>query len=241
MINVGISYGFGEENRYYEENIPSDIQLALYKYPLYKANEPKIIKALEEAKTNILTVHLPIDATKFHRPEVLISLMQFYFKKFKCKNFILHPNKGLNAFIIKYWEVLGDTPFGPPFNLCLETFQWKKKKSLRSPLDIMEYCIRYKGFRMCIDTSHIEDIWFDYKIMSKLLQYTSVIHLSNRSTVHGQHMPFNSQDGDLNLVAFVKDLKKRYLWDGTIILEYMSQYRDKLRKNCEYIKRLVNE
>jgi hypothetical protein len=36
MINVSISYGFGKEDRYYKENIPSSIQLALYKYKLQK-------------------------------------------------------------------------------------------------------------------------------------------------------------------------------------------------------------
>lgn len=238
MIKVGISYGFGAENRYYAESIPSDIQLATYKYNLYKANEYKIIKALEEAKTNVLTVHLPIDTTRMPNSEVVIEMMDLFYNRFKCTEFILHPNKGFNEFVIKWWNRYKSTP---PYKLCIETFQWKKKKDLRSPLDIMEYCIRFNTFTMCIDTSHIEEIWFDYKIMSKLLQYTSVIHLSNRAKGISQHMPFNSQDGELNLVAFVKDLKKRYFWEGTIILEYMHTYQDKIRKNCEYVKRLVNE
>jgi hypothetical protein len=92
---------------------------------------------------------------------------------------------------------------------------------------------------MCIDTSHIEETWFDYKIMYKLLQFTSVIHLSNRAKGVGQHMPFNSEKGELNLVGFVRDLKHRYNWNGKIILEYMAEYQDKIEKNANYVKRLV--
>ena len=91
---------------------------------------------------------------------------------------------------------------------------------------------------MCLDTSHTEDIWFDHRIMSYLLKYTSVIHLSNRAQ-RAQHLPFNSEKGDLQLVGFVRELKYKYNWSGDIVLEYMPEYQDKLIKNLMYLRRLI--
>ena len=94
---------------------------------------------------------------------------------------------------------------------------------------------------MTIDTCHIEDVWFDPKIMSFLLKHTKVIHLSNRAKGLGSHLPFNDQRGELNLVSFVKELKRRYEWSGTIVLEYMPEYSHKLFRNYHYVKQLIEE
>jgi hypothetical protein len=236
MIRVGVSTGFGKENRYELQNIPPDIQLACYKYDLYKPQEERIISTLKGTGTNVLTVHLPLDAVKRENPQEIIDMIELHHKTFGCTDFVIHPNKGFKNFMFYYFE---NTPRDRLYHLCIETFQWRTKKELRSPLEIMEYCIRYPDFRMCIDTSHIEETWFDYKIMYKLLQFTSVIHLSNRAKGVGQHMPFNSEKGELNLVGFVRDLKHRYNWNGKIILEYMAEYQDKIQKNANYVKRLV--
>ena len=53
MIEVAISYGFGEENRYNLEEIPADIQLAIWRYERFKKDEERIVKALEKAETNV--------------------------------------------------------------------------------------------------------------------------------------------------------------------------------------------
>ena len=239
MIEVAISYGFGSENRYNLEEIPPNIQLASYKHDPLMEHQDKIIDALEKAGTNLLVVHLPLDVMHQDKDEVLDVIFKFN-QAFACKHFVIHPNKGIEDFLDYYLEnKLMKLPVKYDYSLCIETFQWRKKKKIRSPLDIMEYCIREPQFSMCIDTSHIESIWFDYKIMCKLLKYTSVIHLSNRAKGHGSHMPFNSPHGDLNLVGFVKDLKQRYKWNGIIVLEYMPEHQHKLLKNYYYIKRLL--
>ena len=240
MIEVAISYGFREENRYNLEEIPANIQLAIYKYETFKKDEERIVEVLEKAETNVLVVHLPLDTLKQEPNDILKTIFMFN-QKFRCENFIIHPNKLFISFLhyyldnryYKYLKGVRD------YKLCIETFQWRKKKVVRSPLDILEYCIEHPEIRMCIDTSHIENIWFDYKIMYKLLQYTNVIHLSNRAKGHGSHLPFNSPLGELNLVGFVKDLKHRYKWRGIIVLEYMPEYQHKLLKNYYYIKRLL--
>jgi len=161
----------------------------------------------------------------------IISLFRY---RFHCHKYVIHPNKGIENFINLYKNS------GVAAQLCIENFQYRKKKEFRTPLQIIDACLRYGDqFKMTFDTSHSEKIWFDHKIMPYLLKYTSVIHLSNRAPGIGSHMPFNSPKGELNLVGFVRDLKYRYNWHGDIILEYMSEYQDKLRKNYHYLKRLL--
>jgi len=236
MIEVAISYGFEANDRYNLEEIPPNIQLATFQYKGLKQNQERIIKALEKAETNVLTLHLPLDTLKQDPHDILDTIFMFN-KNFACQNFIIHPNKHFLDFMHYYEKCKSRGVYD--YKLCIETFQWRKKKEVRSPLDIMEICIQHPEVSMCIDTSHIETLWFDYKIMYKLLKYTSVIHLSNRAKGHGSHMPFNSPHGELNLVGFVKDLKHRYKWRGIIVLEYMPEHQHKLLKNYYYIKRLL--
>jgi hypothetical protein len=237
MIEVAISYGFGEDNRYRLEEIPPQIQLASYKYDPLMRNLLPITNALLEAKTDLQVVHLPLNTLNEPVGDILDVIFHFN-QVFACEHFVIHPNKGIEDFLWYYLEhkqVKGKYDY----SLCIETFQWRAKKKIRSPLDIMEWCIQYPEFSMCVDTSHIEELWFDHKIMRSLLKYTSVVHLSNRAKGHGSHMPFNSPHGDLNLVRFVKDLKHLYNWNGIIVLEYMPEHQHKLLKNYYYIKRLL--
>jgi len=237
MIDVAISYGFGDDNRYNLYDIPRDIQLALFKYKNYIDQREQIISALKAAETNVHTIHLPLDTMK--RPsEDMINVIKDLNLSLGCSNFIVHPNKGFTKFSRHFISAFAmNTKYN--CRLTVETFQWRKRKELRSPLDILETCIKYPKMDMCIDTSHIESLWMDYKIMRTLLKYTTVIHLSNRAKGHGSHMPFNSPHGDLNLVGFVKELKRRYKWNGIIVLEYMPEHQGKLIKNYYYIKKLL--
>ncbi len=237
MIQVAISYGFGVDNRYNLEKIPPSIQLANHYYNSLGENQDQIIDALEKAETNVLIVHLPLDTLKQDPYDILETIFIFN-QKFRCQYFIIHPNKLFVSFLRYYLEKRLCKGIHD-YKLCIETFQWKRKKEVRSPLDIMELCIQHPEVSMCIDTSHIETLWFDYKIMSKLLKYTSVIHLSNRAKGYGSHIPFNSPHGELNLVKFVRELKYLYKWMGIIVLEYMPEHQHKILKHYYYIKRLL--
>lgn len=233
MINVTISYNFQEENRSQLENLPVSIQLALYKYDIYKNNKEYILKNLE-GSLKIKVVHLPLDTMHIDY-EKIDELVEDIFIRTGCVNFVVHPNKGIEKFI-KYFHKKS------PQLLCIETFAWRRNKVFRSPLEIINACQIYRGnLWMTIDTCHIEDIWFDHRIMPYLLKFTKVIHLSNRAKGIGSHLPFNHPKGELNLVGFVRDLKYRYNWSGTIVLEYMEEYSAKLIKNHSYIKKLLGE
>jgi len=234
VIDVCISYGFGEGNRYALENIPNKIQLAVYKYDLFMDMKETISKAISRKHTRVKVVHLPLDTLRRSASDIF-ALMDFCFNEFGCMKYVVHPNKNIQGFIYSFLQRETEGR-----KLCIETFPYKKKKHIRSPLDIMEWCIHYpEALKMVIDTSHIEEIWMSHMIMPTLLRHTSVIHISNKSKQLGQHLPFNHPDGDFNLVSFVRKLKHNYKWEGDLVLEYMPDYKNKLVKNKDYIERLL--
>lgn len=234
MIDVCISYGFGEENKYYQRAVPDKIQLATYKYEKFVENKDIVQKVVKKGYTDIKVIHLPLDTLRREKKEIF-DLMEFGSRELCCEKFVIHPNKNIMQFIPYFLNVSYSN-----WKLCIETFGWKKKKELRGPLEIIEVCYsHYPKLSMVIDTSHISEVWFNHRIMPMLLKYTDTIHLSNRAKGVGSHLPFNSESGELNLVGFVRDLKYRYHWSGDLVLEYMAEYKDKLQKNKEYIERLL--
>jgi len=236
MIHVSTSYGFGPDNRYQLDQIPNSIQLALYKYDLYKDNRDDIVKTLEKQNVHVRAVHLPLDTMKTDY-DFIFNMMDEIYAITGCAKYVVHPNRGIIEFLKAFNKK------GRPFNLCIETFGWKSNKTFRTPLEIIFAIEKYSrhNMDMTIDTSHIEDLWFDHKIMKYLLYYTSVIHLSNRAKGIGLHLPFNDSRGQLNLVSFVRDLQYKYKWSGDIVLEYMPDYHYKLYKNLKYLERLLHE
>lgn len=234
MITVSSSYSFFNNERYSTEGmLPPNIQLALYKYELFIEKKNDILKKLDDSQTKVNVLHLPIDCLRYDHKYIL-EIIQLFHKLYGCIKFVIHPNRGIHSFIDYF---LSEKTTG--IKLCIENFPYKKKKRIRTPIEIIEFCIKYpEKFGLTFDTSHADPIWFDYKILYYIIKYTEVIHLSNRKGKN-QHIPFNSQDGDLNLVQFVKDLVNRYGWEGDIVLEYMPEYRNKLYKNTEYIQQLI--
>lgn len=234
MINVSISYGFGKENRYNLESIPQSIQLALHKYEKCVTFRDEIYRNIEENNINVVAVHMPLDILKIPFKNA-VDMIEDLYEHIECKNFVFHPNKGFTDFITNLISICQH------LNICIETFGWKSNKELRTPLNIIEFILSARGanLSMVLDTSHVDEVWFDHRVLPFLLDYTSIIHLSNRAKGVGQHLPFNDHRGSLNLVMFVKELKRRYHWNGDIVLEYMEDYKHKLQKNSEYIMELL--
>lgn len=236
MINPCISYGITKENRnhnkYQIEDLPCDIQLSIFHYKdEFLINKEKILDEIEKNGNKIKVVHMPLDTLKTPLKEIEFFVSDIYVRS-GCDKYVLHPNKGIEYFLNNY-------KFRTPEKFCLETFAWKKKKVFRTPLEIIDICNKLINVSMTIDTAHIEPIWFDHKIMSHLLKYTKIIHLSNRCKELGPHIPFNHPKGELKLIKFVNDLKYRYKWSGDIVLEYMPEYSHKIIKNVMFLKKLV--
>lgn len=237
MIRVSVSFGFEDDNRYKIkiEEVPKNIQLSIWKYDSFSESK---IQLLKDNNISINAIHLPFDILRRYSHH-MIEWIEHLYQITKTTKFIIHPNKNIIEFI-NFWIFNQSKKEMPEYKLYIENFQWRKKKIMRTPLDIVEYCIQYPNYLgLCLDTSHTEEIWFESKIMRTLLKHSSLIHLSNR---YGKmsHMPFNIGKGNLNLISFVNNLKYTG-WSGDIILEYMPQYNNKLIKNYYYLKGHLNE
>jgi putative NIF3 family GTP cyclohydrolase 1 type 2 len=208
-------------------NINMPIQLGLWQYKYFKEYNDIIINKIKEHSIEVEVAHLPLDVLKQTKKDIL-NMIQFIKTETGCDHYVIHPNFGIREFL---------SDLKPQFHLCIENFQWKRKKIFRTPLDIIENLDRDKLW-MTLDTSHADDVWFDFRILPFILKYTKIIHLSNRNK-RSQHLPFNSQEGELNLVPFVRNLKFLYNWEGIIVLEYMPEYSSKIFKNAQYIKRIL--
>lgn len=234
-MNVITSFSFFKSDRYEPENIiPKNIQLSLYKMELFSTNKDQILKSLDENNTNVRVLHLPIDCLRFESRNVF-DLITLFKEKYQCRRFVIHPNRGINEFVYKY---VAENKFRDAI-LCIENFPYKKRKVIRTPIEIIELCSKFLNIRMTFDTSHADKIWFSHMILPTILKYTEVIHLSNRNEIEKkQHLPINSPEGDLNINKFLNDLKMNR-WDGDVVLEYMPEYSNKLEKNAIFVKRLL--
>jgi len=234
MIRPSISFSIHDDEslkKLRKINLP--IQLGLFQFNIYKNLKDKLLIILDKNQIEINIVHLPIDILR-HNYKQIMDLIEVFYLGFGCEKFVIHPNKGIHEFVQYFVDMEA------PMKLCVENFQWRRKKPLRSPLEIDYMCHSYinEKIRMTFDTSHAEHIWFDHKIMSFIINSISIIHLSNRIGKQ-QHMPFNIQNGDLNLIKFVKQLKRQYKWSGDIVLEYMGDYSYKLTPNYYYLQELI--
>lgn len=235
MINTSISYGFGNNGVESIATIKFPAQIGMYKFEEWLKIKDNLINKLKEHKVDVRVVHLPVDSLRFTTKEIL-DLIEMFIIEVGCKKYVIHPNKGIDKFV----EDQSKKTISSMFELCIENFPYKSKKPLRSPLNIYEMCNKFQNVKMTFDTSHADEIWFDYKVFGYFVNQISVIHLSNRRKDRRQiHTNFNMDHADLNLVGFVKDLKKRYNWSGDIVLEYMSDYKHHLEKNLQYVNRLV--
>ena len=201
-----------------------------------------LAQKLREWKVKTISAHLPVDLDFKNLDEVRNYTIAIY------KEFLENNNIGNISLTLhpKYKMKLDYSAFNlPVFNLppnlviSIENFPYKRKKSLRTPLDIVEICIKHYHFFMTLDLAHLQhyNLWLDEKILQHLLKYTSIIHLSNRSGGK-THIPI--KEGDINIERFLNNLKTNK-WNGDIFLEYGISYKDKLLKDLEWTKNFFEE
>jgi len=230
-IRLATSFGVREESIDWIKNIRTPVQLGIFHSSIFNNLRFTSSEELRRNKIEVVAVHLPIDCYKL-TPYEIFEVMNYYKDWHGVKKFVVHPNYGIENFINEF------SFRTPVYELCIENFQWKRKKPLRTPLNIYDVCRGTENIRMAFDTSHAEDVWFDKKIFSYLVDMISVIHLSNR-TGKIKHKPFNCMDGDINLVSFVRDLQEEYDWSGDLVLEYSKDYKHKLYENISYLEKIL--
>jgi hypothetical protein len=233
MINTSISFGISNEKsleklRKHSFHIP--IQLSIAQNETFFKFKEDLVSIIKDRNILVNVVHLPINCLSLEF-SVIVDLMDFFYYYFYIRKFVIHPNRSITKFLNYFMY------HGKPYELCIENFLWKRKKELRSPLQIYDICKKFPNVKITFDTSHSEVIWFEDKIFSYFLPEISVIHLSNRVNRRG-HYPFTVENGELNLINFISKLR-RQKWSGDIVLEYLSDYSSKLYPNWLYLNRLL--
>lgn len=149
----------------------------------------------------------------------------------------LHPKYKIDLDYSGFNLMLENLPIN--LTIALENFPYKRKKTLRTPLDIVEVCTKYSHFSMNFDLAHLQyyDLWLDDKILPHLLKHTSIIHLSNRSSGK-THTPI--KEGDIDIEKFLKKLIDEK-WNGNIFLEYGINWKDKLLKDLRWVENIIGE
>jgi len=234
MINTSISFEIKSEEsltklRNHSIHIP--IQLSISENITYFKFKEDMISIIKDKNIHVNVVHLPPNCLSLKFSEI-VDLIDFFYYNINVQKFVIHPNRSITEFInyFVYHE--------RPYELCIENFLWKRKKELRSPLQIYEACRSFQNVKITFDTSHSEIVWFEDKVFSYLLPKISVIHLSNRVDRKGHH-PFPAERGEINLVSFLSKFRRDYKWSGDIVLEYMPEHSNKLYPNWLYMNRLL--
>lgn len=241
---LGISVFINQNNNeFLKQYSGCNLQIGFYKKNDFDfARKNHLAEKLKNWKIKVISAHLPVDLDFRNLNEVRNYTVAIY------KKFLENNNAGITSLTLhpKYKIDLDYSAFNlPTFNLpphlaiAIENFPYKRKKSLRTPLDIIEIRIKHYHFFMTLDLAHLQyhNLWLDNKILPHLLKHTSIIHLSNRSS--GKfHIPI--KEGDINIEKFLKKLIDEK-WNGDIFLEYGINYKDKLLRDLRWVENIIGE
>ncbi|MCK9441703.1 MAG: hypothetical protein M0Q13_09810 [Methanothrix sp.] len=124
--------------------------------------------------------------------------------------------------------------FGEEFSnynyLYPENFKYKKKKKLLTPIHILKTC-----GRMTLDTSHLEEEWFNSEqLFRHLLMNTDILHFSQRenNSTKSEHKPIN-YPGVVPTGFILKTLRQFNVKE--IVLEYMPEFIDRAISDYKYL------
>lgn len=239
-MRLGISAFINQnDNEFLNQYSGCNLQIGFYKKDHFNfARKNHLPQRLKEWKVKIISVHLPVDLDFRNLDEIRDYAVAAY-KEFLSEDnacLTLHPKHKIDLDYFAFNLMLEN--LSANLTIALENFPYKRKKSLRTPLDIIEVCTKCNRFFMTLDLGHLQyyDLWLDDKILPYILKYTRIIHLSNRSGGK-THTPI--KEGDINIEKFLNDLKASK-WDGDIFLEYGMNYKDKLLKDLEWVKSIFN-
>jgi len=197
-MKLGISAFINQNhNDFLKEYSECNLQIGFYKKNDFDfARKNYLAQKLEKWKIKVISAHLPVDLDFKNLNEVQNYTLATY------QEFLENNNATMSFFQDSNSTNIGLTPHPKykvdldysgfnimlenlPINLiiALENFPYKRKKTLRTPLDIVEVCTKYSHFSMNFAVAHLQyyNLWLDDKTLPHLLKYTSVIHLSNRS------------------------------------------------------------
>lgn len=233
MIKFGIRQSFENveqiEERYSNLNVP--IELAMpYFMAIYQLIRPNLIEIAQKIKSyscGILSIHsvqAPITNDEF----LIWGKEIADFAEFLgVKIITLHPNNTnknqsnqINALKnLRYFKQLCRNNI----IFSIETFTGNRR--IFTPDEIVEF-----NLPMTLDTAHIEDnqkIWHLLKIYKENIK---TVHLSAKGDSR-HHLPIDNFCKEIVSYLIEND------WDGSVILEYLPEFHNRLITDLEILKR----
>lgn len=228
MPSVGIFIGCEQDVVYLKEatnHLGMNVHLSFYERESYD----KYKYACADVAKYVTSVHLPkgLAVSEYSKSGLVGEARGL----FNVDLFNVHPWSRDLPTIVSVVKQEG-------YTLCLEAF----KKGQGSPFWLLETFgeeLRQDHLGLCMDYSHLELELANYSFLKNMLPYTKMIHASNRMK-NNQHLPVFHQGCDTNAQSYVsqlldvKDFPVR-----EIVLEYMSEYRDKLVKQFAWLNTII--
>jgi len=183
-MGLGISAFINQNNNdFLKEYSECNLQIGFCKKNDFDfARKNHLAQKLKEWEVKVISTHLPIDLDFKNLDEVRDFTVATH-QEFLEDNAVLtiHPKRKIDLDYSGFNIMLENLPAN--LIIAIENFPYKRKKTLRTPLDIVEVCTKYSHFSMNFDLAHLQyyNLWLDDKILPHLLKYTRIIHLSNKS------------------------------------------------------------
>ncbi|MFQ5835919.1 MAG: sugar phosphate isomerase/epimerase family protein [bacterium] len=237
-MRLGISAFINQNNNeFLKEYSGCNLQIAFYKKSDFDfARKNHLAEKLKNWRVKVISAHLPVDLDFKNLDEIRDFTVAIH-QEFLEDNAVLtlHPKRKIDLDYSVFNLMLENLPTN--LTIAIENFPHKRKKSLRTPLNIVEVCTKYNHFSMTLDLAHLQyhNLWLDDKILPHLLRHTSIIHLSNRSGGK-THIPI--KEGNINIEKFLKSLKMNK-WKGDIFLEYGINWKDKLLRDLKWVEAFI--
>lgn len=133
-------------------------------------------KLWEEKNEKVRVFHAPIKVTKDMIWDILSTVEQMGDEQF----LVFHPNPGVIRVLTEYAKIMGGKDWCNP-NICIENFPWSQKKTLRTPIDVLQFA-NYHGYGVCYDFAHVdpddEPLFRSVKFLRSYLAHVNVVHFS---------------------------------------------------------------
>lgn len=160
-------------------------------------------------------------------------------KALGCAKIVVHPSRGvLNNNIDKFITSILD-PLLQAENVYIlwETFS-SQRRFLSGIEEIASFCRHKANHYACYDFTHIHKPQEEVEEeVGLFLDQIKSFHVSNRCG-RQQHLPVFSQEGDLDFHRIIGMLKREG-FVGTLVLEYMPQFHDRLGEDALLLRDLV--
>lgn len=212
-----------------------NLQLAFFKRADFMTFDHYKIKELaNKLNISISTIHAPTcDVIHNEFLEILKLVKEVY----EVKTVSIHPQRCLREEALIKLEQFKNEILALNITLAYENFYPTKRsreKWIYLPEEMYEL-FNQPFLRITYDCAHALVNNKTLEIFEKILDKVAIVHLSNRSNSR-EHLPI--EQGSFPIFALL-DILKTKNFQGSVVLEYMPEYENKLFEDFEKVNKYI--